>query len=254
MEISAVIITMNEERNIARCLRALSWVDEIIVVDTDSTDNTTAIAERMGARVHSIAWKGYGPTKQYAVDRATGDWVLSIDADEIVTSELTDEIRAVIDSPDAADGYFLPRLTNFIGRWVYHSQWYPDFVLRLFRRGKGRFTDALVHEKIIVDGQTAHLKTPLLHFSYPDLASYFRKTAKYNDLGGKDSLRCGKKAGAISMILRPIATFYRHFVFKLGFLDGWAGFFIGILSAHRNYCKYSHLRKLDAAGQERGRI
>ncbi len=251
MKISAVIITMNEEHNIARCLKALSWVDEIIVVDTASTDSTTVIAERMGAKVHSIQWQGYGPTKQYAIDQAAGDWILSVDADEIVTPDLAEEIRIATDDPNAADGYELARLTNFIGRWVYHSQWYPDYVLRLFRRGRGRFTEALVHEKLIVDGPTARLKSPLLHFSYPNLASYFHKTAKYNDLGGKDSVRRGKSAGSVSLIFRPIATFYRHFVFHLGFLDGWSGFFIGILSAHRNYCKYSHLRKLDVTDKGR---
>ncbi len=244
MKISAVIITMNEEKNIARCLKALAWVDEIILVDTDSTDKTLDIARHMGAGVFSTQWHGYGPTKQFAVDRASGDWILSVDADEVVTPRLADEILTAIAEVEAVDGYYLPRITSFIGRWIYHSQWYPDYVLRLFRRGKGRFTDALVHEKIIVDGSVGHMKNPLLHYSYPNLASFFRKTAKYNDLGGKDLILRERKVGRFSLIFRPIATFYRHFIFHLGFLDGWAGFFIGILSAHRNYSKYRQLGKL----------
>jgi glycosyltransferase involved in cell wall biosynthesis len=244
MKISAVIITMNEEKNIARCLKSLAWVDEIILVDTDSTDMTLDIARQIGAEVFSTPWHGYGPTKQFAVDRASGDWILSVDADEVVTPRLADEILTAIGAGEAADGYFLPRMTSFIGRWIRHSQWYPDYVLRLFRRGKGRFTDALVHEKIIVDGSVGYMKNPLLHYSYPDLASFFRKTAKYNDLGGKEFVQNGRKVSRLSLLLRPIATFYRHFVFHLGFLDGWAGFFIGILSAHRNYSKYRHLGKL----------
>jgi glycosyltransferase involved in cell wall biosynthesis len=249
MKISAVIITRNEARNIARCLKALSWVDEIILVDTDSTDDTIEIARKFGAEIHSLPWRGYGPTKQYAIERATGDWILSVDADEIVTSDLASEIRGIVNSSGAADGYLIPRRTNFIGRWIYHSQWSPDFVLRLFKRDRGKFTDSLVHEKIIVDGSTGRLKTPLLHYSYPDLATYFRKTAKYNELSGKDAALRGKKGGTLAVILRPVATFYRHFVFHLGFLDGWAGFFIGMLSAHRNYRKYSGLRKPAANDQ-----
>lgn len=248
MKISAVIITMNEERNIARCMKTLGWVDEIIMVDTDSTDKTVEIARQMGAKVFSTNWQGYGRTKQYAVERATGEWVFSIDADEIVTAGLAEEILKAIGDGGACDGYCLPRITSFIGRWIYHSQWYPDYVLRLFRRGRGKFSDALVHEKIMVDGPVGYLKMPLLHYSYPDLATYFRKSVKYNDLGGKEFIQRGRRFGWFLPVVRPMATFYRHFIFHLGFLDGWAGFFIGMLSAHRNYSKYQYLKKLTRSG------
>ncbi|UCD18036.1 MAG: glycosyltransferase family 2 protein, partial [Candidatus Zixiibacteriota bacterium] len=175
--------------------------------------------------------------------------VLSIDADEVVSSRLAEEIRSACNVESGIAGFFMPRLTNFFGRWIRHSQWYPDYVLRLFRRKRGGFSPALVHESTAVDGQTGRLSNPLLHYSYPNLQSYFDKTERYSALGARQMHEQGKRIDRTALIYRPIATFYRHFIFHLGFLDGWEGFFIALLSSHRNFAKYAKLRSLARTGK-----
>jgi len=155
MRLSIVIITRNEEANLGRCIESVKFADEIIVVDSHSEDRTVEIAGQLGAKVFTVDWTGYGPAKQYAAKQASGDWILSIDADEALSPNLADEIRGIVESSPPIDGYDVPRLTNFLGRWIHHCGWYPDRVLRLFRRGRGRFTNATVHEALIVDGRSA---------------------------------------------------------------------------------------------------
>jgi glycosyltransferase involved in cell wall biosynthesis len=163
-KLSAVVITKNEEANIERCLRSVSWVDEIILVDSDSDDATVEIARNLGAKVFRPEWHGFGPAKQFAVDQASGDWVLSIDADEEVSFMLKNEIIQLFENDPPCAGYMLPRKTQFLGRWILHSGWYPDYVLRLFKRSAGNFTPALVHEKVEINGPVGKMHNPLLHY------------------------------------------------------------------------------------------
>jgi len=243
--VSAVIITRNEEANIRRCLDSVAWADEIIVVDSDSTDNTRQIAAEAGAIVFEVEWRGFGQAKGYGVDRAACDWILSIDADEVVGERLADEIKAAVASGSGVAGYEIPRRTNFLGRWIKFSRWYPDYVLRLFRRDSGNFDSSLVHEKVILRGETAKLKNPLLHYSYPDIDTYFKKLEKYSSLAAQKMYDSGRRFTFTALIFKPIAAFLRHYVTGLGFLDGLEGFLIAMLSAFGVFTRYVKLRSLE---------
>jgi glycosyltransferase involved in cell wall biosynthesis len=240
-KISAVVITRNEEHNIRRCLDSLAWADEIIVIDSGSTDRTIEIAHSCGASVYSFEWKGYGPAKREGVARATGDWVLSVDADEEVPVGLRDEIRAAIGDDDGISGYLMPRQTLFLGRWLKHSGWYPDCVLRLFRREKGDFSDATVHERAHVDGPVGRLRHDLLHYSYPSLESYFDKFNRYTSMAALAAYRDGRRAGLTQILIHPPACFVKQYVVKLGFLDGLQGLLVCALSAGHVLVKYAKL-------------
>lgn len=243
-KISAVIITKNEEHNIARCLDALTWVDEIIIVDSHSDDRTVEIAHKYNTKIITIDWVGYGPAKQEAVKHTTNDWVLSIDADEVVSESLALEMQTILSNDNLADGYLMPRKTNFMGRWINHSNWYPDYILRLFNKNKGGFNSNLVHEAIEVEGTRAYLKNDLLHYSYPTLDEYFRKSNIYTRMGAEDLYARGKKAGFFGICIKPIAAFIKHYFIKKGFLDGVEGFLISFLSAIAVMVKYAKLREL----------
>jgi glycosyltransferase involved in cell wall biosynthesis len=235
--LSAIIITKNEAANIAECLDSLAFCDERIVVDAASSDGTLLIAKEKGARVATHSWKGFGPQKNYALSLAQGDWVLSIDADERVTPELADEIRKVVEA-DAADGCEIARQSSFCGRAMRHSGWFPDRVLRLFRRGKGRFSDDLVHERVIVDGPVARLKQPLLHFPVARLEDAIRRIDQYSTLGAEKLAASDRKVSFFSGLTHGIGTFVRVYLLKLGFLDGAAGFLLAVANAEGAYYRY----------------
>ncbi len=243
-KISAVIIAKNEEANLPRCLSSIKWVDEIIVIDSGSCDGTRAIAERAGARVFDITWTGFGPAKQFGIGQATGDWILSLDADEEIPLLLKDEITAALSTASDYDGYFIPRITMFLGRWIHHSGWYPDYVLRLFDRKKGTFDGAVVHEKVIIDGRAGYLKNNILHYSYPDLEHYLGKFNRYTTLGAEEAYRQGKEASLFDLIIRPPMAFIKHYFSKQGFRDGLEGFMISFLSSVAVMIKYAKLRDL----------
>lgn len=242
--ISAVIIARNEEHNIGRCLKSLGFVDEIVVVDSESVDSTAEIARSHNAVVVQHLFTGYGEAKQTGVDRATGDWILSIDADEAVSPVLAEEIRSTLSSPAACHGYYLPRCTNFLGRWIRHSNWYPDYVLRLFRRDKGSFDGAVVHEKVVVDGAVGKLRADLLHYSYPSMEEYLRKFDIYTTMGAEEAFKAGRRAGWFALTVKPLAAFLRHYVIQQGFRDGQEGFLISVLSSGAVMVKYAKLRQL----------
>jgi glycosyltransferase involved in cell wall biosynthesis len=243
--ISAVIIARNEETNIVRCLKSVAWVDEIILVDTGSMDNTVALAAQFKAKIYKIEWRGFGQAKACGIDKATSEWILSIDADEVVSPSLAAEIRLAIDSDNAADGYFIPRRTNFLGQWIDYSRWHPDYVLRLFVNKKGSFGKSLIHERTVVDGSTDHLDYPILHYSYPNTQVYMEKFRSYTTLGAEELHRRGKRFRLWALLLKPAASFYRHFIFGRGFLDGLDGFLIAVASACGTFSKYRKLRLLD---------
>ena len=243
-KLSVVIITKNEEANIRRCLDSVAWADEIVIIDSQSEDKTLEIAREFPVKVYSPEWKGYGPAKQEGVKHTTYNWILSVDADEVVTADLKQEIQQVLNTESPVSGYYMPRMTNFLGKWIHHSNWYPDYVLRLFNKEKGNFNSNVVHEAIEVSGETAYLKNDLLHYSYPSLDEYFRKFNIYTLMGAEELLKKGKKAGIFEFSIKPMAAFIKHYILKKGFLDGLEGFLISFLSAVAVMVKYAKLREL----------
>ncbi len=242
--LSVVIIAMNEEANLPRCLKSVEWADDVVMVDSGSTDRTAEIAREFGARVFDTEWRGFGLVKREAVAHAEGDWILSIDADEVVPPELAAEIRQVIADSNDKVGYYIPRRTQFLGRWIYHCGWYPDPVLRLFRRGRGDFDAAVVHEQVVVSGPVGQLRNDLLHYSYPSLDCYFEKFNRYTTLAAEKALAEGRTAGVWQIVMRPLACFLKHYIFKRGFLDGLEGLVLSVLSACHVLVKYAKLRDL----------
>ena len=214
MTLSVVVITKNEETNIARCLESVKWADEIVVVDSRSTDRTVEIAGQYGAKIYTPEWRGYGPAKKEGVNRATGEWILSIDADEVVSPELAEEIGNVMKNGTNYAGFLMPRKTSFLGRWILHCGWYPDMLLRLFRKSKGNFNEAVVHEKVELNGETGSLNGHLLHYCYPDMDLYLNKFNLYTTLGAQEAHRLGKKAGWTDIVIRPPVSFVKHYISK----------------------------------------
>ena len=243
-KLSAVIITRNEEENLPRCLDSVKFADEIVVVDSGSTDRTLDIAREFGATVCETEWRGFGFSKRDGVAKATGDWVLSIDADEEVSAELAEEIQAVVRDSHSVAGFHIPRRTEFLGRWIMHSGWYPDPVLRLFRKECGNFDEALVPEKVILEGETGLLKNDLLHYSYPSLEDYFRKFNRYTSLAAREAHQNGRKVGVRYVLVNPLVKFVKQYVVKGGFLDGLEGLILAILSACYVMVKYAKIRDL----------
>jgi len=231
------VITKNEEANIGPCLDALAFCDERIVVDAGSSDRTVALAREKGARVETHDWKGFGAQKNFALSLAQGDWVLSIDADERVSPALAGEIeRAIADG--RADGFEVPRLSSFVGREMRHSGWFPDYVLRLFRRGKARFSDDLVHERVVCDGTVARLTEHLAHHSVTQLEQAISRVDRYSTAGAEMLVASGRRISFAHGITHGIWSFFRAYVLRLGFLDGHAGFLLAVANAEGTYYRY----------------
>jgi len=241
-KLSVVIIAHNEETILPRCLESVKWADEIIVGDSGSADRTVEVAGSFGARVFRYQWHGFGPAKQSAVEKAEGEWILSLDADEEVSPELAGEIKAALEQNTNVVGYYLPRRTEFLGRWMLHGGWYPDYVLRLFRKDRGGFTSAVVHEGVRVDGPTARFRNDLLHYSYPTLERYFDKFNRYTSLAANEAFKMGKKVTLAELVVNPIAKFVKQYFLQAGFLDGARGLLLAILSSGYVSIKYAKLR------------
>ena len=235
--LSAIVITLNEADNIAGCLDALAFCDERIVVDGGSSDETVRIAESKGARVLAHLFEGFGAQKGYALSLATGDWVLSIDADERVPPALVDEIKRAVES-GAADGYELPRRSAFCGRVMDHSGWAPDYVLRLFRRDKAYFTGDLVHERVVCTGKVERLKQPLMHDPVKRLEDALSRMDRYSTAGAEQLLAAGRKVSFMSGIGHGLWTFLRLYFLRGGFLDGREGFLLAVANAEGTYYRY----------------
>jgi glycosyltransferase involved in cell wall biosynthesis len=242
--LSVIIITKNEAANMRDCLQSVAWADEIIVVDSGSTDATVAICREFTPHVHVRDWPGFGIQKNRALDYATKDWVLSLDADERVTPELRAELEEAMRS-GAADGYEIPRLSSFCGRFMRHSGWYPDYVLRLFKRGTARFSDNLVHERLILQGKTARLQSNLLHYSFNDLESVLRKMDQYSTAGAQMQLQRGRKVTLPGAVLRGMWSFVRSYIIRGGILDGQEGFMLAVSNAEGTYYRYVKLLLLN---------
>jgi glycosyltransferase involved in cell wall biosynthesis len=253
MKLSVVIITRNEETNIGRCLDSVRFADEWIVIDSQSTDSTCEIAREKGARVYECEWHGYGPAKREGVARAEGNWIIALDADEVVSVPLAEQIKEVIAREDGPAGYRFPRKTFFLSRWILHCGWYPDYQLRLFRRGQGNFTNDVVHEFVEVDGAVGLLTGELLHYSDPDLEHYLKKFNRYTTIGAEDAYASGRRASASDIVVRPVVSFFKHYVTKQGFRDGMEGFILSALSSMAVLVKYSKLRHLAYQRRQEGK-
>ncbi|MGH8541186.1 MAG: glycosyltransferase family 2 protein [Stenotrophobium sp.] len=242
--ISAVLITKNAGARLHECLDSLKWAGEIVVLDSGSSDNTEAICAAFHARFSVESdWPGFGIQKNRALALATGDWVFSIDADEICTPELRAEIQDAVSRGDA-EAYALPRLSNFCGHWMRHGGWWPDHVTRLFRRNAASFSDDVVHERLIVEGRTGLLKNHLLHYTYDTLDQALEKMNRYSTLGAEQAFRRGKRASLLTAWLRGGWAFLRTYFLRAGFLDGTAGYVLARYNAQGTYYKYLKLRYL----------
>jgi glycosyltransferase involved in cell wall biosynthesis len=245
VKISAIVIARDNERTIERCIASLGWADEVIVVDSGSTDRTPDICRELGARVHVTPdWPGHGPQKNRALDLAAGDWVLSIDSDEWVTPELKAEIVRTIGGPDAHRGYAIPRRSSFCGRFMRHSGWWPDYVVRLFKRGAARFTDDHTHERLLVDGFVARLKQPIMHEAIVGLDQMVAKMNAYSSASARMKLDEGKRGTIAGAVAHGVWAFFRTYVLRLGFLDGREGFLLAVANAEGSYYRYVKLMML----------
>ncbi len=241
LTLSVVIIALNEEANLARTLASVAWADEIVVLDSGSTDRTREVAESFHARFYTEPWKGFAAQKNSALDKATGDWVLSLDADEEVEPALADEIRTMLAANPSVAGFSIPRKNFFLGRWIKHGGFYPDPKLRLFRRGAGQFEDRLVHEDLRLEGTTASLKNNLLHHAYPTLDSYIAHMNRYSSLGAEMAVAQRPRGfSLIDIALRPKLTFLYNYVLRLGFLDGREGLLLH--AYHATYVSWKYAK------------
>ena len=217
MKISATIITYNEERNLPRAIESLRCVDEIVVVDSGSSDRTVEIAEKLGARVVECPWPGYANQKNRAAEEASNDWILSIDADESLSESLEAEIWQLKKNGPTFDAYTLPRMAQYLGRWIRHSGWYPDRKVRLYHRAKAKWVGEFVHESVRVDGPLGHLESNLLHFTCSSLSEHLRTMDSYTTLAAQEMVTRGQSLGFARLLLDPPWTIFRTYVLKLGF-------------------------------------
>ena len=244
--VSVIVITLNEADRLTATLQALQWAQEIIVVDAGSTDGTLAIAQQWATRVEHRDWSGFGAQKNHALSLASLPWVLSIDADERVTPELAQEIQAFVNQD--GDGYLvanLPRLSRYCGRDIHHSGWWPDPVCRVFKRGHARFSDDLVHEKIISTGPVWNFQGLLMHDSFQNLDQVLHKLNQYSREGALNLQRKGKKSGLGKAIGHGLWAFFRTYVLRRGFLDGREGFILAVSNAEGTYYRYLKLMYLN---------
>jgi glycosyltransferase involved in cell wall biosynthesis len=244
MKISATIITFNEERNIARAIESLRCCDEIVVVDNGSVDRTAEIAEKLGARVVEEPWHGYAAQKNFASAQASHDWVLSIDADEALSEALEGEIWQLKKTGPQFDAYTMPRLAQYLGRWILHSGWYPDRKIRLFDRRKARWEGDFVHESVIVDGRIGHLQGNLLHFTCQSLSEHLKTMDTYTTLAAQQFVARGERVGYFHLLAHPIWTFWKTYLWKRGFLDGIEGLTIAYMAALYDFLKYAKTRNM----------
>jgi len=245
--LSAVLITRNAAALLEPCLESVAFADEIVVVDSGSTDATAEIAERRGARIVQKEWLGFGRQKQFAVEQARHDWVLCLDADERVSPELAASIRAALAAP-VAPVYRMPRRNRFLGRWLAHGEGYPDWSPRLFNRMNARWSDDLVHEKVLFAVTPGTLQGDLLHDSYDDLSAYLERQNRYTTLAARQAYERGRSAGVAHLLLSPVVRFIKFYLLRLGFLDGLPGLLhisIGCINSYVKYAKLIELRRAD---------
>jgi glycosyltransferase involved in cell wall biosynthesis len=243
-----VLITRNAAAVLDSCLESLAFANEILIVDSQSTDGTLDIAARRGARVVQKEWLGFGRQKQYAVDQAKNDWVLCLDADERVSDELAGSIQRALESP-VSPVYRMARRNRFLGRWLSHGEGYPDWSPRLFNRLNARWSDDLVHEKVLYAVTPGTLEGDLMHDSSDDLATYLDRQNRYTTLAARQAYELGKSSGVLHLLASPVVRFFKFYVLRLGFLDGVPGLLhisIGCMNSYMKYAKLLELRKAES--------
>jgi len=244
MKITATIITQDEERNIARAIESLRCCDEILIVDSGSTDRTVELAKNLGVRVIEAGWRGYAGQKNWAAGQASHDWVLSLDADEALSEALEAEIWNVKKSGPRCDAYTMPRLARYLGRWIYHSGCYPDRKVRLYDRRKARWVGDFVHESVKPQGSVGHLESNILHFTCDSLSEHLRTLDRYTTLAAQELAAHRIRVPMWSLIFDPPWNFVRAYVFQRGFMDGLEGLIISYMAAFYTFLKYSKARNM----------
>jgi hypothetical protein len=241
--LSVTLISLNEEANIARALESVRWADDVVVIDSGSTDRTVAIAESLGARVVRNPWPGYGQQKNFAQAQARHDWVLNLDADEVVSGELAAEIRSALAqaSADGTRGFAIPRRTFYLGRWIRHGGWYPNRLVRLADRRHARWSEPSVHEALQVDGTVRPLHEDLLHYSFAGIQDQVLTNLRLSRLGYEELRRRGQRPSLLRLLLKPIGKFLETYLFKQGFRDGMPGLIISANAAHSMFLKQAYL-------------
>ena len=244
-KLSVTIITRDEEANIRRALDSVAFADQIVVVDSGSTDNTCRIAGEYTDQILFNEWPGHIKQKQFAVDAAAHDWILSLDADEQVSEPLAEKIRQVMSGEPKADAYQVNRRSFYLGRWIRHSGWYPDRRIRLFNRTRARWGGYDPHDQVVCDGHTERIEADLHHFSYRDLSHHMDTINRYTSIMADRLYEKGKRASIADVLFRPAFTLFKKLVLKAAFLDGYPGLVIAATSAVSVFCKYVKLRELD---------
>jgi glycosyltransferase involved in cell wall biosynthesis len=244
MKISATIITLNEERNIPRAIESLRCCDEILVLDSGSVDRTTELASKLGARVIESPWRGFAGQKNWAAEQASHDWILSLDADEALSEALEGEIWNLKKRGPGCDAYTMPRLAQYLGRWILHSGWYPDRKARLYDRRKAKWIGDFVHESVQVDGRLGHLQSNLLHFTCESLSEHLKTMDRYTTLAAEELVSHKADIGWRHLILDPALTFARTYFLKRGFLDGPEGLTIAYMAALYTFLKHAKARNM----------
>lgn len=251
MNVSAVLITLNEEENIEAAIRSVSWAREVVVVDAYSSDSTPEICRRLGARILQKEWKGYVDQKNFAMAQAAERWVLSLDADERVSPELQNEILQLDGSNFA--GYRIRRRTLFLNRWIDHTSWSPDFQLRLFDKTRGRWRGGRLHETVQVEGPVGQLEAPLLHYSYRSVSDFLKRLDRYSQLAAEDCYERGVRVGWHHLLGHPAAAFVKSYFLKRGFQDGLSGLSVSVLAAISvffRYLKVLEMQRSEKDGRE----
>jgi len=250
--ISATIITFNEEHNIRRCLESVRWMDEIIVVDSQSTDATIDICRQYTDKIFVRPWPGHVKQKQFALEQATCDWIISLDADECLSDESVREIRhSVLECNPAADGFIFPRKSWYLGRWFSHGGWYPDRKLRLVRRGRARWSGIDPHDKLLCEGTTTRLKHDILHYVYRDITHQLKTVDSFSTISAQQWHARGKRFRLPLLVLRAPIRFLETYVWKLGFLDGLPGLINSTIGSYYVFLKYAKLWELERVEKKR---
>ncbi len=250
--LAVTVITRNEEKNIVACLESARWADEIVVLDSGSSDRTVELARQFTDRVLTVPWEGFGKTKNRAVAEATMPWIFVLDADERITPELRQEIEEIVRADGPLDGYRVPRRNFFCGRFIKHLGWYPDYSIRLFRRDKGRFVEREVHESVQVQGRVGTLRHPMLHYTYTSLSDFVQRLDRYSTLAAQELLKQGKRPLWGELVWRPWLTFLKLYILQRGFLAGRDGYLLASLYSTYTLVKYAKARELRQQSGQQG--
>ena len=242
LKVSAVIVCCDEEENVERCLQSLTWTDEIVVVDSFSQDRTVELCRKYTSRIFQREWSGMARQREYAVSLAQNEWVFAVDADEVVTETLRDEVlMRLSEDRNGNSGYYIKRHSYYLGKWINHGGWYPDFKLRLFRKDKVYVGGENPHDKCFVHGKTAKLKGEMIHYPYKNISRQLRTIDSYSDIVSEKLFQEKVAFPLVKMFIKPFVKFLETYIYKLGFLDGLPGFVISALSSYHVFMKYAKL-------------